>query len=167
MGMCSSPWAKQGRRSVSVFQHLSRPHWLTHPGAETGSEQCVGMVGATLGGGIGRYNGLHGMMVDALLSMRLVTASGDIITVSSKENSDLFWGMRGAGFNFGIVLSATYQVYEQTNGGQVVNADFLFPVNGSSAVLEFFKSFEKDQPAELSLIMQMGYNSEYGGVSLV
>jgi FAD/FMN-containing dehydrogenase len=124
------------------------------------------MVGATLGGGVGRYNGLHGMIVDALKSVRLVTAEGKIITASENENSDLFWGVRGAGFNFGIVLSATYQVYDQTNQGQVVNADFLYPLNGTSTVLNYFKSFEKDQPAELSIIMQMGFNPEYGGVSL-
>jgi FAD/FMN-containing dehydrogenase len=124
------------------------------------------MVGATLGGGVGRYNGLHGMIVDALKSVRLVTAEGKIITASENENSDLFWGVRGAGFNFGIVLSATYQIYDQTNQGQVVNADFLYPLNGTSTVLNYFKSFEKDQPAELSIMMQMGFNPQYGGVGL-
>ncbi|KAF9888976.1 hypothetical protein FE257_008146 [Aspergillus nanangensis] len=133
---------------------------------QTGSDKCVGMVGATLGGGVGRYNGLHGMMVDALKSVRLVTASGQVVTASESENSDLFWGIRGAGSNFGIVLSATYDVYDQTNHGQVVNADFLFPLNGTSAVLNYFKSFEENQPAELSIIMQMGFSPQYGGTYL-
>lgn len=122
------------------------------------------MVGATLGGGIGRYNGLHGLIIDALESVELVTAAGDLIVVSATQNSDLFWGIRGAGFNFGIVVSATYNVFNFTNGGQVMNADFLFPPNASETVFEYFKSFETGQPAELALILQVGFNPKFGGV---
>ncbi|KAL8736131.1 MAG: hypothetical protein Q9181_002521 [Wetmoreana brouardii] len=134
---------------------------------QTGSEKCVGLVGATLGGGVGRYNGIHGMIVDALQDVKLVTAKGELVTASASENSDLFWGIRGAGFNFGIVVSATYKVYDLTNKGQVMNADFLFPANQSSSVLGFFKSFEKTLPAELSLIFQTGYNAQLGGTYIV
>lgn len=129
-----------------------------------GSQPCVGAVGATLGGGVGRYNGLHGMLADALQSVRMVTANGDCITASATENSDLFWGMRGAGFNFGIVVSATYKASALTNNGQVMNADFLFLANQSTAVFEYFKSVER-APAELALIFQTGYNAALGGVS--
>jgi hypothetical protein len=119
------------------------------------------MVGPTLGGGIGRYNGLHGMISDALLSAQLVTAAGDIVTASTSENSELFWGMRGVGFNFGIVVAATYQVYDLTNGGVVINADFLFPA------FQYFKSLGNDLPAELALIFQTGCNLDFGAVGLV
>ena len=104
------------------------------------------------------------MLSDALQSVRMVTASGDCIHVSATENSDLFWGMRGAGFNFGIVTSATYKVYDLTNNGQVMNADFLFFANQSTAVFEYFQS-KADLPAELSLIFQTGYSAALGGVS--
>lgn len=87
------------------------------------------MVGATLGGGVGRYQGLHGLILDALESVELVTSTGDLITVSSTQNADLFWGLRGAGFNYGIVTSATYKVYDLTNNGNVLNADFMFPAS--------------------------------------
>ncbi|KAL9002894.1 MAG: hypothetical protein Q9188_004200 [Gyalolechia gomerana] len=134
---------------------------------QTGSQRCVGLVGATLGGGIGRYSGLHGMIVDALDSVQLVTANGDLITASASENSDLFWGIRGAGFNFGIVVSATYKVFDLTNHGQVVNADFLFTANQSTALFEYFKSFETTLLAELALILQTGFNLQYGGTYIV
>lgn len=140
----------------------------SHPPAdlstETGSEKCVGVIGATLGGGVGRLNGLYGMMVDALLSVRMVTASGDIVNASETENPDLFWAIRGAGFNFGIIISATYQVHDLPNKGQVVNADFLFPLNQTQAVFQYFKSMEHSLPAELSLILQTGYEATLGGV---
>lgn len=73
----------------------------------TGNCNCVGTVGALLGGGYGNIMGEHGFGVDNLISLRVVTASGSIVTASAKENPDLFWAMRGAGPNFGIVTSAT------------------------------------------------------------
>lgn len=49
----------------------------------------LGLLGATLEGGVGRYNGLHGLMLDSLLNVRVVTAGGDIIEASTSENVDL------------------------------------------------------------------------------
>ena len=65
--------------------------------------QCpgVGASGVTLGGGLGWLSGMHGASCDNLLSARVVTADGRVITVDSKHNSDLFWALRGAGGNFG------------------------------------------------------------------
>lgn len=50
-----------------------------------GSESCVGMVGATLGGGVGRYNGLHGLLLDSLSSVKMAAAAGDLVTASTKD----------------------------------------------------------------------------------
>ena len=122
------------------------------------------MIGATLAGGVGRYNGLHGMILDSLLSVRIVTGNGEIVTASKTENSDLFWGIRGAGFTYGIIVSATYQVYDLTYP-TVVNADLVFPLNKSAQVLKYFKSFETETPAKLALILLVGHNVKYGGVS--
>lgn len=48
----------------------------------------------------------------ALLSVRIVVASGEVIVASNTENRELFWAIRGARFNYGIIVSATYQVYD-------------------------------------------------------
>jgi hypothetical protein len=132
-----------------------------------GSVSCVGMIGATLGGGVGRYNGLHGMILDSLQSVRVVTAAGQIITASTTENSDLFWGIRGAGFNYVTVLEATYSIYNET-APLVLNADFLFASNASESILRYFKSFEDNGglPAKLALVLLAAYSAELGGVSL-
>lgn len=122
------------------------------------------MIGATLGGGVGRYNGLHGMILDSLRSVRIVTASGEIITASTTENPDLFWGIRGAGFNYGIVLSAVYQVYDLTSK-KVMNADMVFPASYNATILKYLKSYETNMPAKLAIILLGGYNEAYGGVS--
>ena len=56
----------------------------------------------------GLYGGLHSLQIDALKSIRIVTGTGFLIEVSSISHPNLWWGMRGAGFNFGIVTSVTY-----------------------------------------------------------
>jgi FAD/FMN-containing dehydrogenase len=81
---------------------------LTSSRTETGSCSCVGVVGAALGGGIGPYQGAHGLLLDDLKSATIVTGSGESVTASEEENGDLFWGLRGAGQIFGIVTLATF-----------------------------------------------------------
>jgi hypothetical protein len=72
----------------------------------------TGVAGLTLGGGMGRLQRRYGFTVDNLLSVDLVTADGRLIRVSDEENADLFWGVRGAGANFGIVTSFRFRVHQ-------------------------------------------------------
>lgn len=137
---------------------------LTLP-IEVGSDSCVGLLGATLGGGIGPYGGLHGLQLDALQSVRMVTGRGDILDVSAKSHSDLFWGIRGAGFNFGIVTSATYKVYDFTNNGQAMNADFRIAGSYNESIYEYLRSYADNQPDALAFEVGIAYNEDIGGVS--
>ncbi|KAF2014088.1 FAD binding domain-containing protein [Aaosphaeria arxii CBS 175.79] len=130
-----------------------------------GSENCVGMVGAALGGGVSRYNGLHGMLLDTLLSVKMVTASGEIIYVSNTTNADLFWGLRGAGFHFGTILEATFSVFDQSPE-QVLLADFLFAPNASRTILDYYKTFDNVLPAELSFV-SLSLNAPTLGGSII
>ncbi|KAF2469540.1 FAD binding domain-containing protein [Lindgomyces ingoldianus] len=82
---------------------------------QTGNCNCVGTLGALLGGGYGNIMGEHGFAVDNVNSMRVVTATGKLLTVSSTSNADLFWALRGAGPNFGIVTSATVKAFPATS----------------------------------------------------
>lgn len=84
----------------------------------TGNCNCVGTLGAILGGGYGNLMGLHGFGVDQVLSMRVVTPSGQVKDVSARSDPDLFWAMRGAGPNFGIVTSAVVKSYPVTAAQQ-------------------------------------------------
>jgi FAD/FMN-containing dehydrogenase len=67
----------------------------------------------TLGGGSGYLTGQHGHAIDNLLSVKMVIANGDIAVASEKENSDLFWGIRGGGSNFGVVTEFTYRAHKR------------------------------------------------------
>jgi FAD/FMN-containing dehydrogenase len=76
----------------------------------------VGMGGLVLGGGIGFNMRAHGLTCDQLVETRMVTAEGDIVICSEKENPDLFWAVRGAGGgNFGINTSFTFKPFAVTN----------------------------------------------------
>ena len=124
-------------------------------------------MGATLGAGIGPLQGLHGLMLDALVSVKLVTATGSLITVSTMENADLFWGMRGAGFNFGIVTEATYKVYDTTYNGLVTEGDMLFPASANRSIWKILKSYDDTLPAELALTSVVSYNATTDAVCLL
>ncbi len=69
-------------------------------------------MGAALGGGLGRYQGYYGLLADNIIDVDLVLASGETITVSETSYPDLFWGLRGAGHNFGIVTRFTLKTYD-------------------------------------------------------
>ncbi|PVH93921.1 FAD-binding domain-containing protein [Periconia macrospinosa] len=127
----------------------------------------VGIGGATLGGGMGFYSGLYGLMSDSLLSVDIVTGTGELLTASDTENRELFWGIKGAGYNFGSVTSFTYRVQDQPNAGMVMNADMTFKGAQNESIWEFSKTMLESQPAELSLVFAMRYDPEVKDISIV
>ncbi|KAK0647384.1 FAD-linked oxidoreductase azaL [Lasiodiplodia hormozganensis] len=143
------------------FRDILDPVYAAGKEIQTGSCSCVGMVGATLGGGIGPYQGLHGLIIDALDSVTIVTGTGEIVNASATENTDLFWGLRGAGQNFGIITSATYTLHDQTNGGAALNADFLFAASENATIFQIIKDFAGNQPDALALMSVIQYSTTY------
>ncbi|KAF4986632.1 hypothetical protein FGRMN_10746 [Fusarium graminum] len=81
----------------------------------TGTCNEVGLVGATLGGGIGRFLGHLGYAADTVLSMRVVVVGNSgvarVVEASNEANSDLLWGLRGSGHLFGVVVEATFRAF--------------------------------------------------------
>lgn len=76
----------------------------------TGCCECVGYVGPALGGGHGWLQGRHGLIADQFESMNIVLSNGTLATIDSK--SELWWALKGAGHNFGIVTSVTSKIYD-------------------------------------------------------
>lgn len=114
-----------------------------------------------MGAGIGPLVGQHGLMLDALESVRIVTAQKGLVTASKKENQDLFWAVRGAGANFGIVLEATYKVYDITNNGQALVADLIFPAAMNRSFFAALHSFDgDDMDSKLAMTAGMMYNRD-------
>ena len=113
----------------------------------------TGIAGLTLGGGFGWLTRRYGYTCDNLLSADVVTADGSFLTASKKENSDLFWGLRGGGGNFGIVTSFEYQAYPL--GPQVTAGIVIHPMEKASEVVGFFREFSADAPEELCCLLTL------------
>ena len=100
-----------------------------------GTVNHTGIGGLTLGGGYGWLCGQHGLTIDNLLSVKIVLANGDIVRSSESENTDLFWGIRGAGQSLGVVTEFTYRAHDQPN--PVWAGQLLFTPDKLESVIEF------------------------------
>ncbi|RYP62676.1 hypothetical protein DL771_009617 [Monosporascus sp. 5C6A] len=88
---------------------MIRAAWDNHARVSTSTCNCVSILGATLGGGLSRTQGVYGLNVDQILSLNLVDATGNKKTVTAQSNPDLWWALKGAGANFGIVTSGVFK----------------------------------------------------------
>ena len=111
----------------------------------------TGVAGLTLGGGIGWIQRKHGLSIDKLLSVDLVTAEGEFVKASADENADLFWGVRGGGGNFGIVTEFEFQCVPL--GTQVLAGPVIWPMEQSGEVLRFYRDWVAEAPDELMTII--------------
>ena len=107
----------------------------------------TGISGLTLGGGIGWLVRKHGLACDNLISADVVTADGQVLTASATQHEDLFWGLRGAGANFGIVTSLEYRLHEL---GTIFGGGILFPVEKIRDIARLWRDFTATCPDELA-----------------
>jgi FAD/FMN-containing dehydrogenase len=107
----------------------------------------TGIAGLTLGGGQGWLTGKHGLTLDNLLAADVVTADGQLLHASADEHPDLFWAIRGAGANFGVVTSFEYRLHPV---GTVLGGMVVHPLDRAADVLRFYRDFAAAQPDELT-----------------
>jgi FAD/FMN-containing dehydrogenase len=93
----------------------------------------------------------YGLSIDQLLSVDLVTANGDFVKASENENADLFWGVRGAGGNFGIVTDFEFRL--NPVGPVVMAGPIFWRMTDSPKVLRFYREWIKEVPDELTTIV--------------
>ena len=113
----------------------------------------TGLAGLTLGGGFGYLTRRFGWTVDNLLEVEVVTADGQVRRASREENEDLFWALRGAGHNFGIVTSLTFQLHEV--GPTVYGGLIAWPFDRADEILDAYREFTRVVPRELTVFLLM------------
>ena len=131
------------------LDRATQTYGLAAPG---GVVSDTGIAGLTLGGGFGWLRNKYGLSCDNLLSVEIVTANGLVIRASEAENSELFWGIRGGGGNFGIVTSFEFQLHPV---GPEVMALFVFHQDIEQG-LRFFRDYTASAPDEVSLLAVIG-----------
>ncbi|KAL9612459.1 MAG: hypothetical protein Q9167_002931 [Letrouitia subvulpina] len=133
-----------------------------------GSCPCTGVLGISLGAGIGRLQGKYGYLNDNMVSIRLLLANGTVVTSSKEQNQELFWAVRGAGHNFGIALEATYQVYPQLNDGKHYVVDYEFGLDKVEAVFNALNALSSPMPKEIAVFVigrRLGHNGRVSSSS--
>src|SRR5690242_813459 len=111
----------------------------------------TGVAGLTLGGGIGWIQRKHGLSIDKLRRVDIVTADGEFVTASADENPELFWGMRGAGANFGIVTEFEFELAQV--GPEILAGPIFWKMEDSPEVLRFWREWVADAPDDLMSIV--------------
>jgi FAD/FMN-containing dehydrogenase len=119
--------------------------------APSGIVTHTGVAGLTLGGGIGWIMRKHGLSVDMLRRVDLVTAEGELVKASADENPELFWGVRGAGANFGIVTEFEFELVAV--GPTILGGPIFWKMDDSAEVLRFYRDWVADAPDELMTIV--------------
>jgi len=109
----------------------------------------VGVAGLTLGGGLGYLTRRFGWTVDNLLEVEVVTADRRVRRASRDENVDLFWAIRGAGANLGVVTSFTFRLHEV--GPTVYGGLIAWPFERADEVLRTYRTLTSEGPRELSV----------------
>ena len=118
----------------------------------------TGIAGLTLGGGLGWLMGKHGLTIDNLLSVDVVTADGRFLKADANENADLFWGLRGGGGNFGIVTSFEYRLHPV--GPTVLGGKVIYPLDKAKEVLRFYRDFSSTIPDEAEAYVALSTSPE-------
>ncbi|KAJ5211730.1 FAD binding domain-containing protein [Penicillium cinerascens] len=99
----------------ALSKQITDSLWTKGKQTVTGICECTSLLGPGLGGGHGILQGRYGLIADQFVSLNVVLANGSLITVG--EESDLWWGLKGAGHNFGIITSATTKIYDVPDDG--------------------------------------------------
>lgn len=141
-------WVPAGASWQQVIE-AADPHGLA---PLSGSSPGVGAVSYTLGGGLGLLARKYGFAADHVRRIELVTAAGELLMVDERTDSELFWGLRGGGGNFGIVAGMEIELLPITT---IFGGGLYFDVARQPDVLERWRQWTKDQPAEMTSALAM------------
>jgi hypothetical protein len=139
-----------GALVIDVLEQVLQPHSY---GAVVGACPSVGEGGYILGGGFSYYSRLHGLGVDNVLEMRVVLASGTLVTASISRHPDLFWAMLGAGSaGYGVVTSFKYRLFPSQD--KQLYGQGALPSNNNNNIKQF-------KASELEICLEMPWSCSF------
>jgi FAD/FMN-containing dehydrogenase len=122
-------------------------HGLVCP---TGVVGHTGVAGLTLGGGVGRLQRNFGLTIDNLAAVEIATADGRLVRATETDEPELFWGLRGAGWNFGIATAFEFRL--QPFGPDLHRGVLAFPATQVQDVWKVFRDYAPGAPDTVSVI---------------
>ncbi|MDG4787890.1 LLM class flavin-dependent oxidoreductase [Micromonospora sp. WMMD1102] len=137
-----------GARWGQVAQALA-PYGLAMSSGDYGD---VGVGGLATTGGIGYLARKHGLTVDHVVAAELVTADGRLLRVDRDHHPDLFWAVRGAGGNFGVVTALELEAYEV---GDVVYAQLVVDASEPAELLRRWGALVEESPREITSFLSL------------
>jgi FAD/FMN-containing dehydrogenase len=132
--------------TLGEMDKATQAHGLATP---LGINSTTGIAGLTLGGGFGWLTRKYGMTIDNLVSAEMVTAAGSLIRVSDKENTELFWAIRGGGGNFGVVTRFEFKLYPV--GPEIIAGLLVFPFDQAGQVIKKYREFAISAPEDINV----------------
>ena len=161
-GVEVDPRARTARANGGAFlgelDVAAQAHGLVCPVGVIGH---TGVAGLTLGGGIGRLQRNFGLTIDNLTAVELVTADGRHVRATETEEPELFWGLRGAGWNFGIATAFEFRL--QPFAGQLHRGVLTYPAAQVQEIWSRFRAFAVGAPQALTLIYGIAQAGEGEG----
>src|SRR5262245_58864155 len=151
----------QGGATWGNYNRETQLHSLASTG---GVVSTTGVGGLTLGGGLGWLMGKHGMAVDSLRAVEVVTATGEVVRASADEHPDLYWAVRGGGGNFGVATWLEYELYPV--GPTVIGGLVAHQFAAARDVLRFYRDFTASLPDELTAFAGVLHAPDGSGAKL-
>ena len=133
----------EGGAQIGDVDRATQPHGLAVP---LGLVSETGVAGLTLAGGLGWMRRKYGASCDNLIGADVVTAEGKLVHAGADENSDLFWALRGGGWDMGVVVSFDYNAYPL--GPDVFVLFTIYPRSEGKQVLQRFRDAYEAAPRE-------------------
>lgn len=120
--------------------------------ALAGSSPSVGVVGYTLGGGIGWLARSHGLASNSVTAIEVVDAAGTIRRIDAQHDPDLFWALRGGGGTAAIVTAMEFRLYPVT---EVFAGALMWPIDRAADVVDAWRQWVQEVPASVTSLSRI------------
>jgi FAD/FMN-containing dehydrogenase len=140
----------QGGAMLGALDRAAQPFGLA---TTAGNVSHTGVGGLTLGGGMGWLARRHGLACDNVVSCTVVTADGDVVRASADEHPGLFWGLRGGGGNFGVVVEFEFRLHPV--GTRALVAELTFPLARAAAALRGWRDLAGEAARQATLTAEV------------